>query len=191
MRAIDATGNLERYSNTATATTPAAADTQPPTAPGTLAATAVSATEINLAWGAATDNVGVTGYRVERCRGRLHQLRPDRDAGDRHELQRHRPAAATSYSYRVRATDAAANSSGYSQHRDRHDHRPQPRPGCGLRLRRGFGDNGRGRVGERQHRHDREPTWAATGKYGKALQFNGTSARVTVPDAARCTSRAG
>ena len=27
-------------------------------------------------------------------------------------------------------------------------------------------------------------TWAATGKYGKALQFNGTSALVTIPDAA-------
>ena len=27
-------------------------------------------------------------------------------------------------------------------------------------------------------------TWAATGKYGKALQFNGTNALVTVPDAA-------
>ena len=27
-------------------------------------------------------------------------------------------------------------------------------------------------------------TWATTGKYGKALPFNGTSARVTIPDAA-------
>ena len=27
-------------------------------------------------------------------------------------------------------------------------------------------------------------TWAATGKFGKALQFNGTSARVDIPDAA-------
>ena len=27
-------------------------------------------------------------------------------------------------------------------------------------------------------------TWAPSGKYGKALQFNGTSARVTIPDAA-------
>jgi hypothetical protein len=27
-------------------------------------------------------------------------------------------------------------------------------------------------------------TWAASGKYGKALQFNGTNARVNVPDAA-------
>ena len=34
-----------------------------------LTATAVSATQINLSWAAATDNVGVTGYRVERCTG--------------------------------------------------------------------------------------------------------------------------
>src|SRR5512146_2860795 len=27
-------------------------------------------------------------------------------------------------------------------------------------------------------------TWAATGKFGKALQFNGTSALVTIPNAA-------
>ena len=27
-------------------------------------------------------------------------------------------------------------------------------------------------------------TWAATGKYGKALSFNGTSSRVTIPDSA-------
>ena len=44
-------------------------DTQPPSAPGTLTATAVGAGEINLSWGAATDNVGVTGYRIERCQG--------------------------------------------------------------------------------------------------------------------------
>ena len=30
-----------------------------------------SASQINLAWTASTDNVGVTGYRVERCQGRL------------------------------------------------------------------------------------------------------------------------
>jgi hypothetical protein len=44
-------------------------DTQPPTAPGNLTASVVSGTQINLAWTAATDNVGVTGYRVERCQG--------------------------------------------------------------------------------------------------------------------------
>ena len=44
-------------------------DTEPPTAPSNLVATAVSGTQINLSWTAATDNVGVTGYRVERCQG--------------------------------------------------------------------------------------------------------------------------
>ena len=49
--------------------TPIAPDTQPPTMPGTLSATAVNASQIDLSWGASTDNVGVTGYLVERCQG--------------------------------------------------------------------------------------------------------------------------
>ena len=44
-------------------------DTTPPSAPTNLTATAASSTQINLAWTASTDNVGVTGYRVERCQG--------------------------------------------------------------------------------------------------------------------------
>ena len=51
------------------ATTPAAADTTPPSAPTSLAATAVELEQVNLTWTASTDNVGVTGYRVERCQG--------------------------------------------------------------------------------------------------------------------------
>ena len=42
---------------------------QPPTAPTNLTATAASPTQVNLSWTAATDNVAVTGYRVERCQG--------------------------------------------------------------------------------------------------------------------------
>ena len=69
---------------------PPGPDTQPPTAPTGLTATAVSATQINLNWTASTDNVGVTGYRVERCQGAgVHDLRADRDP-NRHQLQRHR-----------------------------------------------------------------------------------------------------
>ena len=45
------------------------ADTQAPTAPSGLGATAASSAQINLSWTASTDNVGVTGYRVERCQG--------------------------------------------------------------------------------------------------------------------------
>ena len=44
-------------------------DTQPPTAPGNLAATATSSSQIDLTWTASTDNVGLTGYRIERCQG--------------------------------------------------------------------------------------------------------------------------
>src|SRR5206468_3390740 len=69
VRATDAAGNLSGYSNIASATTLTAPDTTPPTAPSGLTATAVSTTQINLAWAASTDNVGVTGYLVERCQG--------------------------------------------------------------------------------------------------------------------------
>ena len=67
-----------------------------------------------MSWTASTDNVGVTGYLVERCQG----------AGCSNFVQVAAPAtpgfadsglaAGTSYSYRVRATDAAGNLSAYS-----------------------------------------------------------------------------
>jgi len=44
-------------------------DTSPPSPPGTLTATAASSGEVDLSWGASTDNVGVIGYLVERCQG--------------------------------------------------------------------------------------------------------------------------
>jgi len=89
-------------------------DTTPPTAPTSLVATVVSPAQINLSWTASTDNVGVTGYKVERCQG----------AGCSNFAQIATPTAttlidtgltgSTSYSYRVRATDAAGNLSTYS-----------------------------------------------------------------------------
>ena len=113
VRATDAAANLGPYSNTASATT-TSVDITPPLAPSNLVATASGNTSINLTWTAATDNVGVTGYRVERCQG----------AGCSNFVQVGTPAgitfadsgltAGTSYSYRVRATDAAANLGPYS-----------------------------------------------------------------------------
>src|SRR6202020_2930263 len=67
VRAFDAAGNQSTYSATATASTPAAADTTPPSQPATLTATAISNGEIDLSWAASTDNVAVTGYHTERC----------------------------------------------------------------------------------------------------------------------------
>lgn len=43
-----------------------AGDTQPPSVPANLRATAVGAERIDLAWNAATDNVAVTGYEIYR-----------------------------------------------------------------------------------------------------------------------------
>src|SRR2546430_390125 len=44
--------------------TPAPADSTAPTTPTGLAASAITPTSVMLSWGAASDNVGVTGYRV-------------------------------------------------------------------------------------------------------------------------------
>ena len=114
MRAADAAGNLSPYSTIATATTAAALDTTPPTAPTALTATAAGATQINLDWTASSDNVGVSGYRVERCQG----------AGCTNFAQVGTPtgtsfsdtglSASTTYRYQVRAADAAGNLSPYS-----------------------------------------------------------------------------
>ena len=41
-------------------------DSAPPTTPTSLSATLASASSVRLAWGASTDNRGVTGYRVSR-----------------------------------------------------------------------------------------------------------------------------
>ena len=96
---------------TVSATAP---DTSPPTAPAGLTATAAGSSQVNLSWTAATDNVGVTGYRVERCQG----------AGCTNFTQVATPtgttysdtgrSASTTYRYRVRAADAAGNLGGYS-----------------------------------------------------------------------------
>jgi endo-1,4-beta-xylanase len=67
VRARDAAGNLSPQSNTVSITTlPGTGDTTPPTTPGTLTASGITSTSVNLAWGASTDNVGVTGYNVFR-----------------------------------------------------------------------------------------------------------------------------
>ena len=113
VRATDAAGNLSQYSNTASATTPSP-DTQPPSTPGALTATAVSSTQINLSWTASTDNVGVTGYLVERCQGAGCSTFAQVGTSPSASYSDTTVAAGNSYSYRVRATDAAGNLSQYS-----------------------------------------------------------------------------
>jgi fibronectin type 3 domain-containing protein len=81
---------------------PAVADTTAPTAPTGLTGSAVSATRVDLSWTAATDDVGVTGYRV---------LRGGSQVGTSTTTSYSDLSAApgTTYSYTVRAVDAAGN----------------------------------------------------------------------------------
>ncbi len=113
VRATDAAANLSNFSATSTAST-LTPDTTPPTAPANLTATATSATQINLSWTASTDNVGVTGYRVERCSGVACSNFAEISAPSSTTFNDSGLAGSTSYSYRVRATDAAGNLGSYS-----------------------------------------------------------------------------
>ena len=89
-------------------------DTTPPTSPSGLGANATSTSSITVTWTASTDNVGVTGYIVERCQG----------SGCSNFTQVGTPTASpfvdsgltpnTFYNYHVRARDAANNLSGWS-----------------------------------------------------------------------------
>ena len=63
--ARDAANNVSAQSSPATATPVAPADTTAPTVPTGLAATPGN-TQVSLTWGASTDAVGVTGYRIYR-----------------------------------------------------------------------------------------------------------------------------
>src|SRR5215472_742505 len=54
---------------TPTPTPPPTSDTSPPTTPASLVATTDGPFGITVSWQASSDNVGVSGYRVERCAG--------------------------------------------------------------------------------------------------------------------------
>jgi hypothetical protein len=113
VRAADASSHLSPYSNlaSATATTP---DTQPPTAPSNLSAAAASSSAINLTWTSSTDNVGVTGYFIERCSGAGCTLFFRVAVANGTTYMDSGLSANSTYEYRVRATDAAGNLSQYS-----------------------------------------------------------------------------
>ena len=86
-----------------------ATDTTAPTAPATLSATAVSATRIDLSWTAATDQLGVTGYRVYRNAAATELASVTATTHSDTTV-----VAGTAYSYVVRAVDAAGNLSNPS-----------------------------------------------------------------------------
>ena len=84
-----------------------AADTDPPTAPTSLTVDAVGETMVDLSWGASTDNVAVTEYRVYRDAAIVATV-----AGTSFGDIGLTPA--TAYNYQVTALDAAGNESAAS-----------------------------------------------------------------------------
>ncbi len=108
--ARDAAGNVSAASPARTFTTAEGqgGDTQPPTAPGTPAASAVAETSATLSWAASTDNVGVTGYTVTDAAGTVLATSSTTSAALTGLT------ADTSYTVRVVARDAAGNVSSPS-----------------------------------------------------------------------------
>ncbi|MFF9194011.1 fibronectin type III domain-containing protein [Streptomyces sp. NPDC014779] len=82
-------------------------DTQAPSAPTGLQATSRTSSSVTLAWTAATDNVGVTGYEVYQGATKVSTV-----TGTTATVSG--LAASTSYTFTVKARDAAGNVSGAS-----------------------------------------------------------------------------
>jgi hypothetical protein len=112
-RALSQT-EIQSDMNTPIGGAPPPADTIPPTTPSGLTATAASASQINLAWTASTDDVAVTGYQIERCQGAGCTTFTQIATTTATSYGDTGLASSTPYSYRVRATDAAGNLSAYS-----------------------------------------------------------------------------
>ena len=82
-------------------------DTTAPTAPANLAVTAATTNQVSLSWTAATDNVGVAGYKVLRDGSQVNTT-----ASTTYTDSPVLPG--TTYNYTVRAYDAAGNTSADS-----------------------------------------------------------------------------
>jgi len=107
--AFDAVGNRSSRSAAVSITVPGLPDTTPPTAPTNLTARAVSSTEVDLAWGASTDDVGVTGYTIYRNGSVLANV-----GGSSLSYVDTFVTHSSTYTYTVDAFDAAGNHSSTS-----------------------------------------------------------------------------
>lgn len=99
--------NDERWAFALDVDTGGTPDTAAPTTPGNLRSTAKTDTSVALAWDAATDNVGVTGYQVFRGSALVQTVSGTSysDPG---------LTAGTAYTYTIKAVDAAGNVSAAS-----------------------------------------------------------------------------
>jgi alpha-tubulin suppressor-like RCC1 family protein/chitodextrinase len=105
--ACDPAGNCSAKSVQVAKTTYSLPDTQAPTVPAGVSGVVLGATQVNISWLPATDNVGVKKYNVYRNAVLVASLTDT--AYDDTGL-----AAMTSYAYRIAACDRAGNCSRWS-----------------------------------------------------------------------------
>ncbi|MBO9539351.1 S8 family serine peptidase [bacterium] len=106
-KALAAVGGTAPAPEPEPGTSPGGEDTQSPSVPTGVKALAASTTQVQLEWNAASDNVGVTGYRIYR-NGQMIATTASTGYADSGL------APGTSYAYTVVAYDAAGNASGMS-----------------------------------------------------------------------------
>ena len=186
VRAVDAAGNLSPYSSIAHGDHAGRSRHDRPDGALGLTATAAAAARSNLTWTASTDNVGVAGYRVERCQGagctNFTQVAPRPHDATPTPAWRPRPPTATGSARSTRAGNLSATPHVADATTTA---APATPPGLvgGVGVRRGIGHHDRRRVRQRQRRHHhRRRTWSTQGRYGNGLSFNGTNSVVRVAE---------
>jgi endoglucanase len=105
--ALDGAGNRSAASSPTTITVPVP-DTQPPSAPGSLTAKAVSSSQVALYWTAGKDDVSVAGYDVYRNGTKVGSTKSlfYEETG---------LASGKKYTYTVKTTDTSGNDSAASR----------------------------------------------------------------------------
>ena len=149
-------------------------DTSAPTTPTGVTATAVSPSQINVAWTASADNVGVVGYTVYRD-GVAVITAPGTTFSDTGRQP------ATTYQYSVAAVDGAGNASPASS--------PAVAattlaslPGlvAAWSFNEGMGTSAADTSGNGHTGAVSGATWITQGRFGNALSFDGVNDFVTV-----------
>ncbi len=166
---------------------PVISDDSPPTAPTGLTATAAGSGRVTLDWSPATDDIGITGYRVERCAGAGCTNFAEVGSPTDSDYADTAVAGSTTYRYRVRAADPSLNLGAPSNIAEATTADAPPTP-AGLvgawAFGEGFGTTTADATGNGNTGSIENATWTNQGRYGNALQFNGTSALVRVPGSA-------
>ena len=111
---VDSTGAVNSTGYPVTIGSGSTPDTTPPTSPTNLSVTATSSSNITVSWTAATDNIGVVRYDIERCAGLSCSTFTQVGTSSSSPFVDSGLTASTGYSYHVRAVDAAGNTSGWS-----------------------------------------------------------------------------